>query len=76
MTMNLENPSPRFRPYHNPDHIDESCVPPGWRFRYADEANSLAYPCRLLNYGTGEWPLSKYCGGLIHTTYIVPVAGL
>jgi hypothetical protein len=27
----------KLRPYHNPENIDESKVPPGWRFRYADE---------------------------------------
>jgi hypothetical protein len=25
------------RPYHNPENVDESKVPDGWRFRYVDE---------------------------------------
>jgi len=29
--------SPRLRPYHNPENVDESRVPAGWRFLYADE---------------------------------------
>jgi hypothetical protein len=29
--------SPRLRPYHNPENVDESRVPEGWRFLYADE---------------------------------------
>jgi hypothetical protein len=27
----------KLRPYHNPEQVDESRVPAGWRFCYADE---------------------------------------
>ena len=32
------------RPYHNPENLDESLVPAGWRFLYADEVCATA-PC-------------------------------
>jgi hypothetical protein len=60
------------RPYHNPENIDESLVPDGWRFRYADEikARPRLSALDLL----GEWlPSCKYTGAHHAITYIVPV---
>lgn len=66
-------------PYHNPEKVDESRVPDGWRFLYADEAGKAQdKPCRV-------W-LPKYCespntfgasikasGECLQMTYIIPV---
>ncbi len=72
--------SPRLQPYHNPENVDESRVPAGWRFLYADEAGKKQQkPCRV-------W-LPKECypsecfdprstrwtGQELEYTYIVPV---
>lgn len=59
-------------PYHNPEKVDESRVPDGWRFLYADEAGkSQNKPCRLwIRTGFGG---SDYNGYLSQYTYIVPV---
>lgn len=64
----------KFRPYHNPENIDESEVPAGWRFRYADEAGTIAYgPCRVW-YGSGFTTFEGFAGELLFYTYIVPFA--
>ena len=69
----------RLRPYHNPEGIDESKVPAGWRFRYADEANQRAQgPCKWIGriYGShysGVWFDSSTAGTNKYFTYIVPV---
>ena len=65
----------KLRPYHNPENVDESKVPDGWRFRYADEAGTrVNAPCRAWwtfrqrfcdNYG--------FIGNCPEITYIVPV---
>lgn len=35
-------------PYHNPENVDSSKVPAGWRFLYADEAGQAQItPCRM-----------------------------
>jgi hypothetical protein len=65
----------KLRAYHNPERIDESKVPDGWRFLYADEAGQVQdKPCRLwINFRLG-FGLSQRCRGAEHTlTYIVPV---
>jgi hypothetical protein len=68
--MNSQNIT--LRPYHNPENIDESLVPEGWRFRYADEIK--AKPRLSALYLCGEWlPSCKYTGTCPTFTYIVPV---
>jgi hypothetical protein len=66
--------SPRLRPYHNPEKVDESRVPAGWRFRYADEVGSVALGlCAMWDHV--EFANWRQCvGTLPHKTYIVPVA--
>ena len=61
----------KLRPYHNPEGVDESKVPKGWRFRYADEMETKAMVAEFL--GAHGWYRScEYGRGKI-TTYIVPV---
>ena len=63
----------KLRPYHNPENVDESKVPDGWRFKYADEIKCrqfeslfwTAYPDPEMLNGNGLSP---------NITYIVPVA--
>jgi len=65
--------SPRLKPYHNPENVDESRVPTGWRFLYADEAGrEQKRPCRL--WINNEWDAAHWFGDSLHFTYIVPVA--
>jgi hypothetical protein len=68
--------SPRLRSYHNPENVDESRVPKGWRFLYADEAALVQHrPCRAWIDNEvlfDEW--SGYFGKNTGITYIVPVA--
>ena len=62
----------KLRPYHNPENIDESKVPDGWRFRYADEMGNRPYICAV--FLLGEWiPALHYNGTVPEITYIVPV---
>jgi len=64
-------------PYHNPQNVDESKVPPGWRFRYADEIKSLApevslwlpSPVNRFSYTTMRFRPATYSS----MTQIVPV---
>lgn len=69
----------KLRPYHNPENVDESRVPDGWRFLYADEAGQRQYkPCRawLPAWSTTPFcfsPHQHWCGDCHHITYIVPV---
>jgi hypothetical protein len=63
--------SPRLRAYHNPENADESRVPDGWRFRYADEMKRITCHGRFLL--SGGWRHSNH-GTSTHFTYIVPVA--
>lgn len=61
----------KLRPYHNPECVDESKVPDGWRFRYADE---YPLPDSRSRYHDGiEWVWAPFAGTLRDTTYIVPV---
>jgi len=65
--------SPRLLPYHNPENVDESRVPKGWRFLYADEAGKEQNrPCRL--WWDYEWDTAHCFGDSFSFTYIVPVA--
>lgn len=62
----------KLKPYHNPEGVDESKVPNGWRFRYADEMNVQPYICAVKL--MGEWcPSFSYKGTDDMITYIVPV---
>jgi hypothetical protein len=66
----------KLRPYHNPENIDESLVPDGWRFRYADEMPSFPEencPCLLWMPHYNGWSDSMADGTMPHWTYIVPV---
>ena len=62
--------SPRLRPYHNPENVDESRVPKGWRFRYADEMTAIVSNAKFLSDG---WRFSDH-GVCKDFSYIVPVA--
>lgn len=63
----------RLRAYHNPERVDESRVPKGWRFRYADEIKKHPEICGI--HLVSEWILSRrYKGTDDRITYIVPVA--
>ena len=64
--------SPRLRPYHNPENVDESRVPKGWRFRYADEMTTKA--CMSKFGGMHRWYRSVEYGRNPCVTYIVTVA--
>lgn len=65
----------KLRPYHNPEGVDESKAPDGWRFRYADEAGTVAASqCRCYElFSTKLMPGIDYIGDQIDITYIVPV---
>jgi hypothetical protein len=66
----------KLRPYHNPEQVDESRVPAGWRFCYADE---MPYP---LNAAISVWlpwegrfdGKTNYLGNDTTLTYIIPIA--
>jgi hypothetical protein len=68
------DPTIRLRPYHNPENVDESRVPKGWRFRYADEVKSVALGrcAKWEHFDFTNW--RQFMGTLPHKTYIVPVA--
>lgn len=65
----------RLRALHNPERIDESNVPPRYRFRYADEAGKKATGECLLNVSRRgfNWLESASRGLRLDITYIVPV---
>ena len=68
----------KLRAYHNPENVDESKVPDGWRFRYADEirytsamvALWLPPPVNRFSYSVMRFKPSTYSS----ITQIVPVA--
>ncbi len=70
----MTTPHPyRLRPYHNPENVDESKVPPGWRFLYRHEAGICQHkPCRMWFGGRFD-NYSGYDGNSEFLTYIVPV---
>lgn len=71
--MNTPHPY-RLRAYHNPEKIDESEVPDGWRFLYAEEAgHPQPAPCRLFLCGDFN-NLFGASGRYLSFTYIVPVS--
>ena len=65
----------KLRPYHNPENVDESKVPYGWRFRYADEAGRVTPRCRPWwpSLNSFKNPPPRYFGDSLAITYIVPV---
>lgn len=69
----MEHHPYRLRPYHNPDNVDESKVPAGWRFRYADEMFTRHRRARFFGPLSNIWRASMSGGTLIDNTYIVPV---
>ena len=65
------------RPYHNPENVDESRVPDGWRFLYSDEAHLRPCPCMMWvpweeRFGP-ETDLPIYFAIEPECSYIVPV---
>jgi hypothetical protein len=71
--------SPRLLPYHNPENVDESSVPEGWRFLYADEPLTPKASVKLWwpdgSKGHTGW-VEEYSWTSLdeNYTYIVPVA--
>lgn len=63
----------RLRRCHNPEGIDESKVPPGFRFRYEDEMNQPAKGVVRYDFWRGYPSISQSKGTLKHATYIVDV---
>jgi len=64
----------KLRPYHNPENVDESKVPAGWRFRYADEmVEPVSTPCRIFFNQTEVSVDQDYFGASMRISYIVPV---
>jgi hypothetical protein len=63
----------KLRKYHNPKKIDESKVPTGWRFRYADEMSTKAQRCRYWGANAQRWQKARLNGLDPMATYIVPV---
>jgi hypothetical protein len=63
----------KLRAYHNPQKIDESLVPDGWRFRYADEMRVPVTRCQYWSCNLSCWNGSRMNGLLQFFTYIVPV---
>ena len=66
----------KLRPYHNPENVDESRVPDGWRFRYSDEfrCGQAFSACRIWLKSFDEFcGFKRYRGNIPHRTYIVPV---
>lgn len=67
------------KPYHNPESVDESRVPDGWRFLYAEEAGKKqGKPCRVWLPAWSTTPLcfspqQHWYGDCHYITYIVPV---
>lgn len=64
----------KLRAYHNPRNIDESLVPDGWRFRYADEIKRPVTICKFWSRACNGWEWSNLKGRDQLATYIVPVA--
>lgn len=71
--MNTPHPY-RLRAYHNPEGVDESKVPDGWRLLYAEEAGRpQPSPCRLFLFGDFNNSFDAR-GDVRGFTYIVPVS--
>lgn len=74
------NPHPyRLRPYHNPENVPWSKIPPGWRLLYADELGRVQTPkirCwgRFGRISNQFSDFGGYIGNVPQFTYIVPVA--
>lgn len=66
----------RLLPYHNPQHVDASTIPHGWRFLYAHEFPlpfPCNLPCRLHVVPTNQFTRRQTCTGAVPgITYIIP----
>jgi len=65
----------KLRPYHNPENVDESKVPDGWRFLYAHEAGrKQSCACHMVEQGKQQFQMNfSAVGNSLGFTYIVPV---
>ena len=64
----------KIRPYHNPENVDESKVPDGWRFKYADERIKPTLDAKCLGFMCCDvWHKTRMLGREPGITYIVPV---
>lgn len=65
----------RLRTKHNPERIDGSKVPRGWRFLYAEEAGERQRkPCRMWDCTLNKFSEEmNYIGNSLSCTYIVPI---
>lgn len=65
----------KLKPYHNPENVDESKVPDGWRFKYDDEKNIINMKAKFLGFMCCDvWHPTTCVGRQRGITYIVPVA--
>lgn len=74
--MNYTDPKYyHLEPYHNPDEVDESKVPKGWRMRYQSEAGELTKgQCIAFLNDYNKFSFSTdFQGTATGITYIVPV---
>ena len=63
----------KLKPYHNPKNVDESKVPKGWRFRYANEMGARVPKSKFWSKYSEKWQKSACFGTDPMATYIVPV---
>lgn len=67
--------SPRLLPYNNPENVDESRVPKGWRFLYKSEAGQAQLGlCKMWQPSWNDFGANNAMGQDRRITYIVPVA--
>ena len=65
--------SPRLRPYHNPENVDGSRVPAGWRFLYEGEKPDKSRPHKVwMEFGFSISLCRRFRNN--SWTHIVPVA--
>lgn len=66
----------KLRPYHNPENVDESKVPDGWRFLYQKErfAGKFTAITGCLHIQWIQLGRQAQCKFVASCTYIVPVA--
>lgn len=65
--------SPRLRPYHNPENVDESRVPKGWRLLYEGERPNQSKAASVW-FRDAFSPSQTHFYWVPTYTYIVPVA--
>ena len=69
----------KLKSYHNPENVDESKVPDGWRFRYADEIHIpiVTHTCKTWIAKSGRFSYwADYIGTWMGSTYIVLIEGI